>query len=181
MKVNDSVMEFDSLVKQDLDRGKQSVAGYMDGGVLLMVDDSDHRKADRRKADLALQKSEERYRAFVEHSSEAVWCLDIEPPCSINLSVDAQLDHFYEHGYLTECNDVMAQMFGVSQDGSFVDVEMRSVSLTRNGSAIQAVVRDISGRKLTEAALQEANARAIREYDRTYRTYRTYVGQRMIT
>jgi len=328
-------MEFDSLVNQDLRRMKRSVAGNMDGSVLLMVNDSEQRKADRRKADLALQKSEERYRAFVEHSSEAVWCLDVEPPCSITLSVDAQIDHFYEHGYLTECNDVMARMFGVSnaaeivglpmsnllprsrpenleylkafiqsnyrladaelqepdsdgkvkcflnnlvgiireeavarvwgtkrditarkkaenalreseeryerlvelspdaiivhndgevtfcntaaaqlvgasltaeligqsvfdyvareshdimhsrslqlcnaeslpaiefkclrQDGSFVDVEMRSVSLTRNGSAIQAVVRDISGRKLTEAALQEANERAIREYER---------------
>ena len=328
-------MEFDVLVDHDLERGNQGFAGNMDRSVLLMVDDSDHRKADRRKADLALQQSEERYRAFVEHSSEAVWCVDIEPPCSIKLSVDAQIDHYYEHGYLAECNDVMAQMFGFSdaakivgvrmshllprsrpenreylmafiqsnyrladeelqeldkdgntkcflnnlvgiigegavarvwgtkrditarkqaenalreseeryeqlvelspdaiivhtdgevtfcntaaaqlvgasstkeligqsvfdyvahesrdimhrrsiklrngeslpaiefkclrQDGSFVDVEMRSVSLIRNGPTIQAVVRDISGRKLTEAALQEANERAIREYER---------------
>ena len=42
-------MEFDSLVNQDLQRRKQSVAGNMDGSVLLMVDDSEQRKADRRK------------------------------------------------------------------------------------------------------------------------------------
>ena len=101
-------MEFDSLAKQEFVRGKQSVTSNLDYGVLSMVDDTDHRKADRRKADLALQKSEERCRAFVEHSSEAVWCLDIEPPCSINLSVEAQLNHFYEHGYLTECNQTKA-------------------------------------------------------------------------
>ena len=92
-------MEFDSLVNQDLRRVKRSVAGNMDGSVLLMVNDMRAAKADRRKADLALQKSEERYRAFVEHSSEAVWCLDVEPPCSITLSVNAQIDHFYEHGW----------------------------------------------------------------------------------
>ena len=328
-------MEFDSLVNHNLARGKQSVAGNMDSNLVSMVNDSEQRRADRRKADLALQKSEERYRAFVEHSSEAVWCADIEPPCLINLSVNAQIDHFYKHVHLTECNDVMAQMFGVSnaaeivglrmsnllprsrpenleylkafiessycltdaelqeldndgnvkcflnnllgiirdgalvrvwgtkrditsrkkvenalreseeryehlvelspdaiivhtdgevtfcntaaaqlvgasstteligqsifdyvahesqdimhcrsvqlrngeslpaiefkclrQDGSFVDVEMRSISLSLNGPTIQAVVRDISGRKLTEAALQEANERAIREYER---------------
>ena len=120
-------MEFDLLVNHNLERGKQSVAGKVDRSVLLMVDDSEHRKADRRKADLALQKSEERYRAFVEHSSEAVWCVDIEPPCSINLSVDDQIDHFYEHVYLTECNDVMAQMFGVSNAAEIVGLRMSSL------------------------------------------------------
>ena len=61
-------MEFDSIVNHNLERGNQSVAGNLDSSVRLMVDDSEHRKADRRKADLALQESAERYRAFVEHS-----------------------------------------------------------------------------------------------------------------
>ncbi len=75
------VMEFDSLINHDLEGGKQSFAGNMDRSVLSMVEGAEQRKADRRKADQALQKSEERYRAFVEHSSEAVWCLNIDPPC----------------------------------------------------------------------------------------------------
>ena len=55
-------MEFDSIVNHNLERGNQSVAGNLDSSVRLMVDDSEHRKADRRKADLALQESAERYR-----------------------------------------------------------------------------------------------------------------------
>lgn len=33
-KVTDSVMEFDSIVNHNLDRGNQSMAGSMDTGVL---------------------------------------------------------------------------------------------------------------------------------------------------
>lgn len=95
-------MEFDSTVNQNLDDGCQSFAGDIDCTVLPMVDDVDRRKEDRRKVDHALQKSEERYRAFVEHSSEAVWCVDVDPPCSINLSVDAQIEH------LTAANGIEA-------------------------------------------------------------------------
>src|SRR5688572_14735438 len=107
-------MEFDSLVNCDVEGRKQSVSGNNDCDGLLMVDEAEHRKHDRRQADLTLRKSEERYRAFVEHSSEAVWCMDIDPPCLIRMSVVEQIGHFYEHGYLAECNDVMAQMFGFS-------------------------------------------------------------------
>src|ERR1700730_15177036 len=151
-----SVMEFDVLVDHDLERGKQSFAGNMDRSVLLMVDDSEHRKADRRKADLALQKSEERYRAFVEHSSEAVWCVDIEPPCSIKLSVDAQIDHFYEHGYLAECNDVMAQMFGFSDAAKIVGVRMSHLlprSRPENREYLMAFIQ--SNYRLADKELQE--------------------------
>lgn len=27
--------------------------------------------------------------------------------------MDAQVEHFYRHGYLAECNDMMAQMYGL--------------------------------------------------------------------
>lgn len=72
-------MEFDSLVNHDVEGGKQSFAGNTDRSVRLTMNDAEQRKADCRKADQALQKSEERYRAFVEHRSEAVWCVDIDP------------------------------------------------------------------------------------------------------
>lgn len=65
-------------------------------------------------AENARKQSEERYRAFVEQSSEAIWRFEIEKPISLELSEDEQIQLFYQYGYLAECNHVMAQMYGFS-------------------------------------------------------------------
>ncbi|MGI2905983.1 PAS domain S-box protein [Tolypothrix sp. VBCCA 56010] len=65
-------------------------------------------------AENARKTSEERYRVFVEQSSEAIWRFEIEKPISLELSEDEQIQHFYQYAYLAECNHVMAQMYGFS-------------------------------------------------------------------
>ncbi len=66
----------------------------------------------RREAEAAVRASEERYRAFIELTSEAVWRVELDEPVPVALPVDAQIDHFYRHAYLAECNDAMAHMYG---------------------------------------------------------------------
>ncbi|MHC5830466.1 MAG: hypothetical protein ACYT04_84625, partial [Nostoc sp.] len=68
----------------------------------------------RKQLELALSKSEERYRAFLEQSSEAIWCVELEVPISPDCPEDEQIQHFYKYVYLAECNNVMAQMYGFS-------------------------------------------------------------------
>lgn len=63
-------------------------------------------------AQLALRQSEERYRAFLAYSTEAIWRYEIDPPLDLNLSVDEQIDHVCRHGVLAELNDAMAHMCG---------------------------------------------------------------------
>jgi PAS domain S-box-containing protein len=55
---------------------------------------------------------EERYRAFVEQSSEGIWCFEFDPPVPLDAPVDEQIEHAYRHGVLLECNDAMARMYG---------------------------------------------------------------------
>ena len=38
-----------------------------------------------------VRESEERYRAFVEHSSEGIWRLEFSPPIDTSLPVEAQV------------------------------------------------------------------------------------------
>ena len=66
----------------------------------------------REATEQALRESEERYRAFVEQSTEAIWRFELEEPIPTHLPVDEQIDRFYRDGFLAECNDVMAQMYG---------------------------------------------------------------------
>ena len=68
----------------------------------------------RKQLELALSKSEERYRTFLEQSSEAIWCIELEVPISPDCPEYEQIQHFYKYVYLAECNNVMAQMYGFS-------------------------------------------------------------------
>jgi len=75
---------------------------------LAMVDDI----TDRKRSQQDLRTSEERYRSFVANSSEGIWRLEIEEPIDTSLPVDEQVSRLYKHGYLAECNDAVARMYG---------------------------------------------------------------------
>jgi PAS domain S-box-containing protein len=59
-----------------------------------------------------LRESDERYRAFIANSSEAIWRIELEQPIPINLPEDEQVDMVFKYAYLAECNDAMARMYG---------------------------------------------------------------------
>ncbi|MGH9754374.1 MAG: PAS domain S-box protein, partial [Blastocatellia bacterium] len=59
-----------------------------------------------------LRESEDRYRAFITNSSEAIWRFEMEQPIPINLPEDEQIEMAFNYVYLAECNDAMARMYG---------------------------------------------------------------------
>jgi PAS domain S-box-containing protein len=67
---------------------------------------------ERARALRRLKASDDRYRAFIANSSEAIWRFEIEQPIPVALPLDEQIEMLYKHGYLAECNDVMARMYG---------------------------------------------------------------------
>ncbi len=74
----------------------------------------------RELVEVALRKSEDRYRAFVEQSTEGVLCFEYEPPISTHLPVEEQIELMYRQARLSECNDVMAQMYGYERSEQLV-------------------------------------------------------------
>ena len=67
---------------------------------------------ERKKADEALRQSEERYRMFVAQSSEGIFRMEYVPPAPCVLPESEQLAWALQYGYMAECNDAMARMYG---------------------------------------------------------------------
>ena len=59
---------------------------------------------EKRNAYQLLQTSDERYRNFIEHSSEAVWRLELSSPMDPNLPVADQIAWLQTHAYVAESN-----------------------------------------------------------------------------
>jgi signal transduction histidine kinase len=59
---------------------------------------------EKRNAYQLLHTSEERYRNFIEHSSEAVWRVELSSPMDPHLPVDDQIAWLQTHAYVAESN-----------------------------------------------------------------------------
>lgn len=55
--------------------------------------------------------SEEKYRNFVEHSSEGIFRLEFREPVPVNLAADQQVEMIRKNVFIAECNSVFARMY----------------------------------------------------------------------
>jgi PAS domain S-box-containing protein len=75
----------------------------------------------------ALQMSEERFRVFVEQSTEAIWCFESSEPMPINLSEERQIKYLMETDCLTECNNTMARMYGFEDARQILGIKLKDI------------------------------------------------------
>jgi PAS domain S-box-containing protein len=112
--------------------------------------------SERVRVEEALVRSKESYRTFVEQSMEGIWRFGLEQPLPVDTPEDEQIEHFYRYGYLAECNDAMARMYGFSRANELPGVRIGDLlprSAPENVAYLRAFVR--SGYRLTEAESYE--------------------------
>lgn len=66
----------------------------------------------RKNAEDAFRKSDERYKAFIQQSSEGIYRIELEESVPVSLAVDEQIDLYFKNAYIAECNEIMAKMYG---------------------------------------------------------------------
>ncbi|HWC73954.1 MAG TPA: PAS domain S-box protein [Gemmatimonadales bacterium] len=102
------------------------------------------------------KRSEERYRAFIAQSSEGVSRLEIDPPLSVALPEDEQIDWVYKHGRIAECNDAMARMYGYTEASELVGTrlsDLHDIEDATNRDQIRGFIR--AGYRLSDSETRE--------------------------
>jgi PAS domain S-box-containing protein len=103
--------------------------GRIDSVISFAVDVTEQVNARHRAERLtaALQESEARYRSFVNQSTEGIWRIELGEPVAIDAPADDQLAAFYRSGYLAECNDALAKMYGFARADQLVNKPLREL------------------------------------------------------
>jgi diguanylate cyclase (GGDEF)-like protein/PAS domain S-box-containing protein len=102
--------------------------GESERGILTFVSTQVAMAVERKQAEEALQRSQERYKEFVQQIAEGVWRTEMDKPMPLDLSEEDQVQYFYDHSYIAECNDVMASMYGFSSSEELVGRYTRDIS-----------------------------------------------------
>jgi signal transduction histidine kinase len=111
-----------------------------------------------RRARKAAEVAEERYRTFVSQSTEGIFRMEAEPPILVDLPEDAQLDAMYASGFIAECNDAMARMYGLEEAASLQGVRLEQLLIRgdpRNTEYLRAFIR--SRYRLADAESHEVD------------------------
>ncbi|MBK7871594.1 MAG: PAS domain S-box protein [Saprospiraceae bacterium] len=82
---------------------------------------------DNVKAQYKLEESEQRYRNFISHSFDGIYYMRFEKPIPLNLTIDQQVDMYYQYGYIEECNVSFARMYGYEDTSILIGLRVIDV------------------------------------------------------
>ncbi len=134
---------------------EKEILMFVSSQIAMAVERKRVEDALRGQADL-LGRSEERYRAFIEQSSEGVSRLEFEPPVPLTLPDDELVDRIYACGRLAECNDAMARMYGFNEAREMIGTSLACLhdrDDPANRRQVLAFVR--GGYRLTDSETHE--------------------------
>ena len=86
-----------------------------------------HELVERKKIEDTLRASEQHYRNFIEHSFEGVWQLRLDAPISLELPPEEQVRRIQQQGYIADCNNALANMYGLASREQMLGRRLRSL------------------------------------------------------
>ena len=89
--------------------------GKRNGSMIVYADITDLKETQER-----LKKREEGYRTFIDQSAVGIWRAEYKPPIPVHLPVQKQVELLLNTGYISECNESMAQMYGYNRSSELI-------------------------------------------------------------
>lgn len=90
------------------------------GGIILTTRDITARIEREKK----LLETEEKYKAFIETSTQAIWKFEVTSPIAMKLPIDEQIKAAYNYAFLAECNETMAKMYGYESSQQLIGARL---------------------------------------------------------
>jgi PAS domain S-box-containing protein len=110
--------------------------GAVDRVVVITLDISE-----RKRTEDALRRREESYQSFIRNSHEAIYCTEFDAPVDTALPVEAQIDAIYANAYMGECNQAMAEMYGLAAPAALAGRRMVDIHGGRANEVNRAALR----------------------------------------
>ncbi len=111
---------------------------------------------DRKEAEEALKKTEEKYKTFVTYSTEAIFCIDYSKPILTASPVNEQIEYLLKYGYISECNDALAKIFGFERAAEVVGTPIHEILIKNDRRNFEYFFSFItSGYRLVDAETLE--------------------------
>jgi diguanylate cyclase (GGDEF)-like protein len=107
----------------------------------------------RRQAEIAIRSSRERYRAFIERSSAAIWRADMDQPVAVDLPHEALINQLIAQARMVEGNAAVLTMLGRAADGEAVGKPIVDLVGETNARAIYNIWKD-AGYRLSDYELR---------------------------
>ena len=83
------------------------------------------------------EESEQRYKMFVQQSTEGIWRIELDEAKAISTPIDEMIAYCMTNAYLAECNDAFAKMYGYESAEKIIGIPLHQLMPPENPENIE--------------------------------------------
>jgi len=139
-----------------------SVIHNNDKYVIQYIDDITDQKA----YELSLIENEKRYKNFIEQTSEGISYLEFQTPLSINAPKNVLINEMYKTGFISDCNNSLAKMYGLNLREELVGKKLIEIHGSDDNEANIAAFNNLidNGFKVHNVITEEYDSNGNKKY-----------------